>query len=185
MTSVDTSVRFAVMLFSELFKKMEEGPRKVGPDGKPVDTVAVIFQIEKIGYSNMDTKALLRIVKLFQVAFVERLGMAMLFNPGVLVRGVWKIAAPFLDPVVRSKIMITKDSKEVVQRFDPRMCPDEVEWGLRDSLIAQVEADEKAAQQDGAVGKVAAGKPDVDEDDEPAESNASGMSGEGAPAPSP
>lgn len=55
------------------------------------------------------------VIKVFQSAYPETLGHAVIWNAPTLFNGVWKIISGMLDPVVREKIHFASGEADVLK----------------------------------------------------------------------
>ncbi|CAO1613043.1 unnamed protein product [Jaminaea pallidilutea] len=78
----------------------------------PNDKVVLFFDLNKFGLANMDWGCILYIVKCLEAYFPESLHTLIVYKAPWIFSGIWKILAPLLDPVVRSKVVFMSKPSE-------------------------------------------------------------------------
>ncbi|KAH9816407.1 CRAL-TRIO domain-containing protein [Melampsora americana] len=86
----------------------------------------VVIDLKGFGLSNMDWKATLYFNKCLEAYYPETLELVIIHNAPWVFHGVWKALGPMLDPVVRSKIMFSKSSQDLLTHVDKRYLLKEV-----------------------------------------------------------
>lgn len=83
----------------------------------PNDKATILFDMTGFGIRNMDWNCILFIVKCLEAYFPESLGIMLIHNAPWIFNQIWKVLAPLLDPVVRSKIRFTKGPSDMEDRI--------------------------------------------------------------------
>ncbi|KAM0791313.1 hypothetical protein ACM66B_005785 [Microbotryomycetes sp. NB124-2] len=90
------------------------------------DKVDIVFDMTGFGIRNLiictyckDWRCILFIVKCLEAYYPESLNVMIVHNAPWVFQGIWKILAPMLDPVVRNKIQMTKNTDDLVE-FIPK-----------------------------------------------------------------
>lgn len=91
---IDELTLFAVYLLESAIAAMVE----------PVETLCCIFDLSDIGLSNVDMKAVKRIIFLLTNMYPERLGRCYLLDAPTLFSGFWALISPMLKPKTTRKI---------------------------------------------------------------------------------
>jgi len=91
---IDELTLFAAYLLESAIAAMVE----------PVETLCCIFDLSDIGYSNVDMKAVKRIIFLLTNMYPERLGRCFLLAAPALFSAFWTLISPMLKPKTTSKI---------------------------------------------------------------------------------
>ncbi|KAK4054516.1 hypothetical protein OIV83_001010 [Microbotryomycetes sp. JL201] len=79
------------------------------------DKVDIVFDMTGFGIRNMGDF----IVKCLEAYYPESLNVMIVHNAPWVFQGIWKILAPMLDPVVRNKIQMTKNTDDLCE-FIPK-----------------------------------------------------------------
>ncbi|EGG04149.1 uncharacterized protein MELLADRAFT_44326 [Melampsora larici-populina 98AG31] len=79
-----------------------------------------IFDLKGFGLANMDWKAVIYFNKCLEAYYPESLKLLIIHNAPWVFHGVWKVLAPMLDPIVRSKIVFSKSSQDLLMHIDKR-----------------------------------------------------------------
>lgn len=101
----------------------------------PVERKIVIFNMNNFGIRNMDWWCVFFMVKTMECFYVETLARVYVHGAPWIFKPIWTILKPLLDPVVRDKIRLTSDPKEL-EEFIPRdhlpkdSMKGEMDWGF-------------------------------------------------------
>lgn len=79
----------------------------------PVERKVVIFNMNNFGIRNMDWWCVFFMVKTMELFYVETLARVYVHGAPWIFKPIWSILKPLLDPVVRDKIRLTSDAKEL------------------------------------------------------------------------
>jgi len=79
----------------------------------PVDKICMVFDMTGFGIRNMDWRCILFIVKCLEAYYPESLNVMLIHNAPWVFQGIWKLLGPMLDPVVRAKVEMTKNSEDL------------------------------------------------------------------------
>ncbi|CAO1637100.1 unnamed protein product [Sympodiomycopsis kandeliae] len=79
----------------------------------PVERKIVIFNMNNFGIRNMDWWCVFFMVKTMECFYVETLARVYVHGAPWIFKPIWTILKPLLDPVVRDKIRLTSDAKEL------------------------------------------------------------------------
>ncbi|KAM0750381.1 CRAL/TRIO domain-containing protein [Meredithblackwellia eburnea MCA 4105] len=82
--------------------------------GVGIDKVTMVFDMTGFGVRNMDWRCILFIVKCLEAYYPESLNVMLIHNAPWVFQGIWKLLAPMLDPVVRNKVEMTKNTEDLV-----------------------------------------------------------------------
>ncbi|KAG0145554.1 hypothetical protein CROQUDRAFT_658474 [Cronartium quercuum f. sp. fusiforme G11] len=85
-----------------------------------IEKTTIVIDMTGFGLANMDWKSLAFILKCLESYYPESLNVLLVHNAPWIFQGVWKIISPMLDPVVRSKIRMTKTAEELKVHIDER-----------------------------------------------------------------
>lgn len=85
-----------------------------------IEKTTIVIDMTGFGLANMDWKSLGFIVKCLESYYPESLNVLLVHNAPWVFQGLWKVIAPMLDPVVRSKIQMTKTPEELKVHIDER-----------------------------------------------------------------
>ncbi|KAK4056713.1 hypothetical protein OIO90_002265 [Microbotryomycetes sp. JL221] len=77
------------------------------------DKVTIVFDMTGFGIRNMDWRCILFIVKCLEAYYPESLNVMITHNAPWVFQGIWKVLSPMLDPVVRNKIQMTKNTDDL------------------------------------------------------------------------
>lgn len=88
------------------------------PDGKMVG----VFDMRNIAVECLDAGALKSIFELLQAHFPERLALMTFVDAPLMFWAVWRVVAPFVDPVTRAKISFAS-AAEVAASLPPSVAP--------------------------------------------------------------
>lgn len=70
-----------------------------------------------LGLRNLDAVGLKNIFALLQQHYVEHLDRLFMVNASSLFWGLWKVVAPFIDPVTRAKIVFLDSTDALVDEL--------------------------------------------------------------------
>ncbi|KAK4056712.1 hypothetical protein OIO90_002264 [Microbotryomycetes sp. JL221] len=79
------------------------------------DKVTIVFDMTGFGIRNMDWRCILFIVKCLEAYYPESLNVMIIHNAPWVFQGIWKVLGPMLDPVVRNKIFMSKNEKDLLE----------------------------------------------------------------------
>lgn len=79
----------------------------------PTERKIVIFNMNEFGIRNMDWWCVFFMVKTMECFYVETLARVYVHGAPWIFKPIWSILKPLLDPVVRDKIRLTSDPKEL------------------------------------------------------------------------
>lgn len=91
--------RFVVFGFDKAVSSLSAGQEKF----------VLIADLQGWSYRNMDIKGYLSILQILQDHYPERLGRLFMIHVPYLFWGAWKVIYPFIDPVVKEKIVFVED----------------------------------------------------------------------------
>ncbi|KAJ2355334.1 phosphatidylinositol transfer protein csr1 [Coemansia sp. RSA 2618] len=80
--------------------------------------VTMVFDMTDFTRENIDLKLVRTLITLLTNYYPETLGILMLYVNSLLFSGLWTLISPFIDPVVRSKIVMTKNARDLAPFID-------------------------------------------------------------------
>lgn len=81
----------------------------------PIERKVVIFNMNEFGVRNMDWWCVFFMVKTMECFYVETLARVYVHGAPWIFKPIWSILKPLLDPVVRDKIRLTSDPRELAE----------------------------------------------------------------------
>lgn len=84
----------------------------------PKSKLTVVIDLAGFGLVNMDWKATMFLNKCLEAYYPESLQTIIIFNAPWVFHGIWKVISATLDPVVRSKIIMTKSVEDIRMHID-------------------------------------------------------------------
>ncbi|EGF99728.1 uncharacterized protein MELLADRAFT_50630 [Melampsora larici-populina 98AG31] len=84
----------------------------------PKSKITVVIDLAGFGLVNMDWKATMFLNKCLEAYYPESLQTLIIFNAPWVFHGIWKVISSTLDPVVRSKITMTKSVEDIRTHID-------------------------------------------------------------------
>ncbi|QLG71581.1 hypothetical protein HG535_0B06260 [Zygotorulaspora mrakii] len=91
---------------------------------KPVETSTILFDLTGFSLSNMDYTPVKFLITCFEAHYPESLGHMFIHKAPWIFPPIWNIIKNWLDPVVASKIMFTKNAKDLNQFIDMDQIPE-------------------------------------------------------------
>ncbi|KAH9813223.1 CRAL-TRIO domain-containing protein [Melampsora americana] len=85
----------------------------------PQSKITAVIDLAGFGLVNMDWKATMFLNKCLEAYYPECLQTLVIFNAPWVFHGIWKVISATLDPVVRSKIIMTKSVEDIRTHIDP------------------------------------------------------------------
>ncbi|KAG0147384.1 hypothetical protein CROQUDRAFT_656116 [Cronartium quercuum f. sp. fusiforme G11] len=86
----------------------------------PKSKTTVIVDLTGFSMLNMDWKTMLFFNKCLEAYYPESLQTFIIHNAPWVFQGIWRVVSPTLDPVVRSKIVMTKSNQDVLAHVNER-----------------------------------------------------------------
>ncbi|KAJ1718907.1 hypothetical protein LPJ53_006226, partial [Coemansia erecta] len=116
-------------------------------DGK----VTMLFDFAGFSRENIDVKLVRTLITLLTNYYPETLGILILHVDSFVFSSLWAIIAPFIDPGVKEKIVMTRNADDLAAYIDPEMIVEEI-GGKKKFSYAYVPptADENAHMADSA-----------------------------------
>lgn len=71
----------------------------------------IIADLKGVGYKNLDVRGWLGAYDFVQAYYPERLGRVYILHPPMIFWASWKLVFPFLDPVIKKKIVFVDNAK--------------------------------------------------------------------------
>ncbi|KAF9099036.1 hypothetical protein BGX27_000671 [Mortierella sp. AM989] len=96
----------------------------------PVETVCLVFDLNGLGIANMDLNMVKYLITIFEAYYPESLGRIIIHGAPFIFWGFWKIIAPWLDPVVASKVRFTRSDKDLLEFIPAKQLIDNYKVGL-------------------------------------------------------
>ncbi|GME70548.1 unnamed protein product [Ambrosiozyma monospora] len=123
---------------------------------EPIDSCSVLFDLTGFTMASMDYAAVKFIIGAFEAHYPESLGVLFIHKAPWLFSGIWNIVKNWLDPVVASKIVFTKNIDDLNKVIDLEHIPaslggkDTFEWKYEEpteatSGLAFTDKEEQAA----------------------------------------
>ncbi|KAJ2785753.1 hypothetical protein GGI15_001813 [Coemansia interrupta] len=94
----------------------------VKSDGK----VTMLFDFSGFSRENIDVKLVRTLITLLTNYYPETLGILILHVDSFVFSSLWAVIAPFIDPGVKQKIVMTRNAAELAAYIDPEMIVAEV-----------------------------------------------------------
>ncbi|KAJ2592575.1 phosphatidylinositol transfer protein csr1 [Coemansia sp. RSA 1722] len=91
-------------------------------DGK----VTMVFDFNGWCRENIDTKLVRTLITLLTNYYPETLGIVLLNVDSIIFSTLWTLISPFIDPNVKSKIVMTRNANELAPYIDPQMLVSEL-----------------------------------------------------------
>ncbi|KAJ2803592.1 hypothetical protein H4S07_004421, partial [Coemansia furcata] len=88
--------------------------------------VTLLFDMSDITRENIDLDLVRVLISLLSSYFPETLGIMILFTTSWFFMGLWTVIAPFIDPVVKSKIVMVRSTREITPYIDLDQLPIEL-----------------------------------------------------------
>lgn len=89
-----------------------------------VDTATILFDLTGFSMSNMDYSPVKFLITCFEAHYPESLGHMFIHKAPWIFPPIWNIIKNWLDPVVVSKILFTKNAKDLSQYIDMEQLPE-------------------------------------------------------------
>lgn len=102
----------------------------------PVERKVVIFNLNGFGFRNMDWSTVFFMAKTMESFYVETLARIYVHGAPWIFKPMWTILKPLLDPVVRDKIRLTSDPRELEEYIPFDHLPKDsmrggLDWGFQ------------------------------------------------------
>lgn len=91
------------------------------------DTASIFFDLGGFSLSNMDYTPIKFLITCFEAHYPECLGHLFIHKAPWFFQPIWNIVKNWLDPVVASKVIFTKSTKDLVEYFDESQLPEYLE----------------------------------------------------------
>ncbi|KAJ2417416.1 phosphatidylinositol transfer protein csr1 [Coemansia sp. IMI 209128] len=88
--------------------------------------VTILFDLSDVTRENIDLGLVRMLITLLSNYFPETLGIMILFVNSWFFWGLWTVIAPFIDPVVKSKIVMVRATREITSYIDLDQLPSEL-----------------------------------------------------------
>ncbi|GAV52517.1 hypothetical protein ZYGR_0AG05080 [Zygosaccharomyces rouxii] len=88
------------------------------------DTASIFFDLGGFSLSNMDYTPVKFLINCFEAHYPECLGHLFIHKAPWFFQPIWNIVKNWLDPVVASKVIFTKSSKDLEDYFDESQLPE-------------------------------------------------------------
>ncbi|KAI8322996.1 CRAL/TRIO domain-containing protein, partial [Martensiomyces pterosporus] len=88
--------------------------------------VTILFDLTGFTRENIDIKLIVTLISLLTNYYPETLGILILHVNSWIFSGIWSVISPFIDPVVKSKIVMAKSAQEIAPYIDLDSLPGEV-----------------------------------------------------------
>ncbi|KAJ2781563.1 phosphatidylinositol transfer protein csr1 [Coemansia javaensis] len=85
--------------------------------------VTMLFDLSDFTRENIDIKLLRTLISLLTNYYPETLGIVLVYVNSLLFSSLWTMIAPFIDPNVRTKIIMAKTTAELTPFIDPEHLP--------------------------------------------------------------
>ncbi|KAJ1959848.1 phosphatidylinositol transfer protein csr1 [Dipsacomyces acuminosporus] len=86
--------------------------------GKSDGRVTILFDLTGFTKENIDIKLVVTLISLLANYYPETLGILILHVNSWVFTGIWSVISPFIDPVVKSKIVMAKTVKDIEPYID-------------------------------------------------------------------
>jgi hypothetical protein len=96
-----------ILFCLELAARLADADRAANPDAK----LWAVLDLAAIRLANLDRRALAAIFRLLNARFPERVRRIFMLDSPLIFDGLWRIVAPFIDPVTRSKVQFVYGAK--------------------------------------------------------------------------
>ncbi|PIA15707.1 CRAL/TRIO domain-containing protein [Coemansia reversa NRRL 1564] len=81
--------------------------------------VTILFDLTDFTRENIDLKLVRTLISLLTNYYPETLGILLLYVNSWLFTGIWSLISSFIDPVVKSKIIMVRNSSDLSPYIDP------------------------------------------------------------------
>ncbi|KAJ2733088.1 hypothetical protein IW152_003324 [Coemansia sp. BCRC 34962] len=88
--------------------------------------VTILFDLSDVARENIDLELVRMLITLLSNYFPETLGIMILYVNSWFFWGLWTVIAPFIDPVVKSKIVMVRSTREITPYIDLDRLPSEL-----------------------------------------------------------
>ncbi|KAJ2866391.1 hypothetical protein GGH94_001582 [Coemansia aciculifera] len=85
--------------------------------------VTILFDLSDVTRENIDLGLVRMLITLLSNYFPETLGIMILYVNSWFFWGLWTVIAPFIDPVVKSKIVMVRSTREIAPYIDLDQLP--------------------------------------------------------------
>ncbi|KAJ1726366.1 phosphatidylinositol transfer protein csr1, partial [Coemansia biformis] len=105
--------------------------------------VTILFDMSDFARENIDLALVRTLISLLTNYYPETLGVLLVYVNSLLFSSLWTLISPFVDPVVRSKIVMAKRPADLAPFIDPEQLPVEIggckefSYGYRLPLAAE------------------------------------------------
>ncbi|KAF7966857.1 hypothetical protein HWV62_36717 [Athelia sp. TMB] len=119
---------------------METGRLFLAP---PTNQACLVFDLTGFGLKNMDWAFVKFLVKAFEAYYPETLGTLAIHKAPWVFSSIWTAIRPLLDPVVASKIVFTKNEKQLMEVINADQLPkgmggsEDWEWEYTDCVTGE------------------------------------------------
>ncbi|CDK25721.1 unnamed protein product [Kuraishia capsulata CBS 1993] len=101
---------------------------------EPIDSCSILFDLSGFSMSNMDYAPVKFMIQCFEAHYPESLGVLFVHKAPWIFSSIWNVIKAWLDPVVASKIVFTKNTSDLEKVIDIKHIPkelggdDDFEW---------------------------------------------------------
>ncbi|OLL22146.1 CRAL-TRIO domain-containing protein [Neolecta irregularis DAH-3] len=93
---------------------------------EPVDQTCIVFDLTDFSISNMDYPPVKFLIKCLEAHYPESLGQCIIHKAPWIFQGIWTVIKGWLDPVVASKFVFTRNLTDIEKYISPNQLLKEV-----------------------------------------------------------
>ncbi|KZP18095.1 hypothetical protein FIBSPDRAFT_1046461 [Athelia psychrophila] len=111
----------------------------------PTNQACLVFDLTNFGLSNMDWAFIKFLVKAFEAYYPETLGVLAIHKAPWVFSTIWGAIRSLLDPVVASKVVFTKNEKQLKQVINAEQLPKSQSSSITNILFQSLRASSSSA----------------------------------------